>query len=934
MIYCQQQEKYATSFTISLNWAEKRRTVENVRENFSRWELQSRLPGKTDRKDRERWLPVWVHLEDTAQVMRYLCRYWLPDSARTATGLGENLEPFAVFLALIHDIGKFTACFLAMIAGNLPDEVREFLREQGFETNYANIPYQYKESATHSLNGAQILRTLGCPEGVCAIVAAHHGKPEGVGSDVKIENCPGTYFGRNGRDNEMTPFWRDTWQEWLQFALKETGFASPEELPATPQPTQMLLSGLLIMADWIASNTRWFPLLEADDNGETLDLAFRTQQAWAAIDLPGPWMPDTAAFSAQDFRARFGFAPNAVQRAVMETVRDAKHPGILILEAQMGVGKTEAALCAAEELAARDGCGGLFFGLPTQAPANGIFPRILSWSEQEAEDMRLSIKLAHGAAELNDEYQELLFHPEDNVEIHPFFEGRKQSLLANMVVGTVDQLLLMALKQKHLMLRHLGMAGKVVVVDECHAYDAYMNRYLDRALSWLGSYGVPVIILSATLPAKRRSELVDAYVGKVGTAPPDWRIQRGYPLLTWSDGKDIGQKTIPVDTPSREVTVTRIEDENLPGLLRQNLEQGGCAGVIVNTVRRAQALADRLRTELPDCRIVLFHANFLMPDRAEKERLLVKNLGKNSTPEQRDKLIVVGTQVLEQSLDIDFDLMATDLCPMDLLLQRMGRLHRHAWRTPQRPEPLRKAQCFVMGAGAEMEDGSKAVYGEWLLYRTAELLPERVSLPDDIPTLVQDTYEEPAQPLGEPAASYREKFENDRRMLEQQAETFRIEEPDMDDPDETIDGMLDVCLKGNEKRELAAVRCGDPSLEVLVMVLAEEGKIAFLPWQEGGRSLAADHVPCEEDCRAVARQKLRLPAAFSRPYCIGGVIRELEEQMRNLTPEWQQSRWLKGELILFLDAGLNARLAGYTLHYDRETGLIYTKEESDGKQGI
>lgn len=126
--------------------------------------------------------------------------------------------------------------------------------------------------------------------------------------------------------------------------------------------------------------------------------------------------------------------------------------------------------------------------------------------------------------------------PEERVMVHQWFQGSKQALLANFVIGTVDQLLMAALQQKHVMLRHLGLAGKVVVIDECHAYDAYMNCYLDRALNWLGEYRVPVILLSATLPAKRRTELVTAYLNRKTLPDAPWKTCRGYPLLTWTDG--------------------------------------------------------------------------------------------------------------------------------------------------------------------------------------------------------------------------------------------------------------------------------------------------------------------------------------------------------------------------------------------------------------
>lgn len=150
-------------------------------------------------------------------------------------------------------------------------------------------------------------------------------------------------------------------------------------------------------------------------------------------------------------------------------------------------------------------------------------------------------------------------------------------------------------------------------------------------------------------------------------------------------------------------------------------------------------MAARLRADLPEFEVVVFHAQFLMPDRAAKEEALMKRIGKHSTPEQRDKLIVVGTQVLEQSLDIDLDFLVTELCPMDLLLQRIGRLHRHEGRA--RPRPVAQARCAVLDTGTEeFDEGSKAVYGEWLLWRTRKFLPTAITLPHDIAPLVQDVY--------------------------------------------------------------------------------------------------------------------------------------------------------------------------------------------------
>ena len=555
-------------------------------------------------------------------------------------------------------------------------------------------------------------------------------------------------------------------------------------------------------------------------------------------------------------------------------------------------------------------------------------------------------------AELNEDYRQLFpgraateedadtkTDLENGVLVHRWFQGNRQALLADFVIGTVDQLLMAALKQKHLMLRQLGLAGKVVVVDECHAYDTYMNCYLDRALTWLGRYQVPVILLSATLPARRRAELVDAYLGGTATKG-DWQTSRGYPLLTWTDAGRVCQRTVPLSGTDRAVQVAPLAEEQLPALLREKMAQGGCAGVIVNTVRKAQALAAQLRQALPDHEVILFHAQFLMPDRAEKERELLRRLGKDSTRAERDRLIVVGTQVMEQSLDIDLDYLVTELCPMDLLLQRIGRLHRHANRA-NRPQPLQAAQCAVLDTGdGNFDAGSKAVYGVWLLWRTRQLLPPAVTLPRDIPRLVQDTYgwqENDVLPQDADSARWREEYLLAQGKQQQKAAAFLIQPPvehRLRPRRNVLDDWMSGEQKGTEAAARAAVRDGDPSVEVLVMVRYADGSIHFLPWQEGGRTVAADCQPCQEDSVAIARQRLRLPGYFSKRWTIDCVIEELEEQNRRFLAEWQQAPMLKGELVLLLDEKLTAHLSQTVLRYDRQDGLTWQKEEADEGSGI
>lgn len=896
------------------------------------------LAAKTDPEHAGYWLPLWMHSRDTAEVARRLAMNWLSDAARCAFDMDEErLAATAYFLGAVHDMGKATLLFQDTITRRLPQA-----RERLFRACAAAEPFAYPAASPHARAGEAILLAFDCPGGLASVVGAHHGKPqEDTNQELIRENislhCQNYY----GREDES--LWRAFWKDILDEALRGAGFASVADLPALNIPQELLLTGLLIMADWIASNPRFFPLLPEDDLGGGGQYPRRVSEGWAKVHLPAPWQTvSPLPMDGGAFLERFGFAANAVQQAVLETAAAMEEPGLLILEAQMGVGKTEAALAAAETFAARWGAGGLFFGLPTQATANGIFDRLSAWARTQSEDTAHAIRLAHGMAELNEAYQSLLpgraftqedAQPEEGVYVHPWFQGHKQALLADFVIGTVDQLLMAALRQRHLMLRHLGLAGKVVVIDEVHAYDAYMNTYLDRALAWLGQYRVPVILLSATLPARRRSELTAAYAGDSPSSPD----HAGYPLLTWTQGSSVRQRAVELPPEQRQIHIETAAEEALPHLLRQALAEGGCAGVIVNTVKKAQALAALLRAALPECHVVLFHAQFLMPDRAEKERFLLERLGKGSTAAQRDRLVVVGTQVLEQSLDIDFDFLATELCPMDLLLQRIGREHRHAGRA--RPAPLKRARCAVLIPEEGFDEGSRAVYGEWLLRRTKMLLPAVIRLPGDIPALVQDAYrwdEDDALPGTEESARALQAYRSARQDMQARAQTHVIARPKISryPRRNVLDNWMHEESAHFEAQARAAVRDGEPSVEVLVMMRRRDGTVCFLPWQERGASVPTDRPPSQQESRRIARQRLRLPGYFSRRWTIDAVIRELEDENRRCLAQWQRAPLICGELVLLLDENCSAALAGTRIVYDKEDGLTYGKEETGEGEGV
>lgn len=300
-----------------------------------------------------------------------------------------------------------------------------------------------------------------------------------------------------------------------------------------------------------------------------------------------------------------------------------------------------------------------------------------------------------------------------------------------------------------------------------------------------------------------------------------------------------------------------------------------------------------------------------------REQELLELVGKHSAPAQRDKLIVVGTQVIEQSLDLDFDVLFTDLCPMDLLLQRIGRLHRHG---RVRPERLCTPRCFVMEADSgELESGAEAIYGSWLLLRTKAFLPEHITLPEDIPVLVQNVYRNPDMTaLSEREIAAWEQYETEKQQSYSSNNKPLLTCPKNGKYFCTIHGILKYeNLNVSEISAQKSVRGGDASIEVLVLQRGEDGCLYRLDDPE--TPLYADHVPAEAECREIAKQRLRLASCFSRKWRVDDVIRELEQATLALA-EWQQSPWLRGEVFLLLDESGRATLNGTPLFYSRERG--------------
>ncbi|MGE5788594.1 MAG: CRISPR-associated helicase Cas3', partial [Myxococcales bacterium] len=429
-------------------------------------------------------------------------------------------------------------------------------------------------------------------------------------------------------------------------------------------------------------------------------------------------------------------------------------------QARMGSGKTEAALSLVSKWMDANVVDGMYAALPTMATANGLFERVTAFASQAFEGT-VHVRLAHGRARKHQPFQALFAVPRAGIRrtsgttssddtatvlCGRWLLSRKRSLLAQVGVGTVDQALLAALLSRHHFVGLSGLATHAVVVDEVHAYDAYMQTILVRLLEWMGALGTPVVLLSATLTRSTKDVLGAAYRRGLGLEPMSTsRASEAYPLITAIGRGPTRYLTLDEPPPFTDVTIEIVRTSDPLSSLVPRLVQAASAGARVawirNTVREAQDAYACLDGNQPN--VVLFHARYRARDRAIKESAVLNGFGKRGT---RTSGIVIATQVIEQSLDLDFDLLVTDIAPMDLLLQRAGRLHRHADRV--RPNGYILPRLIVVTPSEEESHklaygGAGYVYSSSTLWITQELLAERslVRLPADIRLLVEGTYD-------------------------------------------------------------------------------------------------------------------------------------------------------------------------------------------------
>ncbi|WP_460034971.1 CRISPR-associated helicase Cas3' [Methylothermus subterraneus] len=624
------------------------------------------------------------HCLDVAVVFERLLS--IPNLARLPP-LSESQKLRLAVLAFLHDFGKCNRGFQAKAnpsakdtAGHIMEGVALLLELQdrwppGWQSLITDIVgwFTNPEQA-----GQMLLASL-----------SHHGRPVSLNdyeaSDID-EVAKKWWAAGEGYD----PFAAlDALAAAAREAFPRAFAANVEPIDATPA-LQQRFAGLVMLADWIGSDTQFFPYHTPHGQARAEFARKAAHQALKAIGLIPP-EPRTA----RPFAQVFGFQPTPLQEALGHTLEPGEATRLLLIESDTGSGKTEAALAWFFRLYAEGRVDGLYFALPTRVAARELYERVRRAIEAAFEPdarPRPVLLAAPGyvkadgiavPAALTDPQGVLWDDSTQDLQRERLWsaERPKRFLAAPIAVGTIDQALLSVLQVKHSLLRSVCLDRHLLVVDEVHASDPYMREVLQVLLRAHLARGGWALLLSATLGETAAADFFERPAAKLDDA-----ILRPYPLISarataWPQPY-ARERRIEV-----ELAPNLTNDEALLPALIQALKGGARVLVICNTVTRANALfrvvEAALEAKHPHLLSALFsldgvrcphHGRFAREDRERLDAAVTAQLGKGSPAGAR---LLIGTQTLEQSLDIDADWLVTDLAPMDVLIQRLGRLHRH-----------------------------------------------------------------------------------------------------------------------------------------------------------------------------------------------------------------------------------------------------------------
>ncbi|MBF0555450.1 MAG: CRISPR-associated helicase Cas3' [Nitrospirae bacterium] len=782
----------------------------------------------------------------------------------------------------------------------------------------------------------------------------HHGEPPRLTGPNNQRLNASRYFSRD-EQTDAEAFLRDFWAVLIGNSDIDSDLPSPFQIYESIPKASWFMAGFAVLCDWIGSNSDWFPFYMQPMPITAYWQTRAVAQAEQAIRDAGIGLA-RARHSADSFSAMFPKIkePAPMQHHVIEClVSDS--PQLFIIEDVTGSGKTEAALLLAQRLMVNGQGHGIFIALPTMATSNAMFDRLVEEpSPSEVPVYRRLfddctnpfIILTHSARHLSKTFMPAVVEStsngdnnytdsEETTSAHCtdwLADNRKKALLADVGVGTLDQALLAILPSRFQSLRLFGLTGHILIVDEVHAYDSYMNKLLQTLLNFHAAMGGSAILLSATLPIHVRQELVNCFARGLGMAPNLPQVaSNAYPLATHLS-RDSGYTETPVAAFSQRRTSVAVkivpEANNVECLLVAEAAKGNCVCWIRNTVHDSLTAYASIRTKISANRIMLFHARFAMGDRLHIEAEVLKCFGKQSGKNERRGKILIATQVVEQSLDLDFDLLISDLAPMDLLIQRAGRLHRHLrdergnLLPPATEEDQREAPVFVIhGPLPEDNAGSdwfksafpKASFvypSHGCLWLTSRLLSKKgvLRMPDDARELIEAAFSEEAddlipEPLQARDLKAAAKWQADKSLAH--INMLKLEQGYEATPNQWLEDMI------------TPTRLGDK--DTTVRLARWDGK-KLTPWYVDG------DFPWDMSQVSIHRTKVYREAEYSDP----GLRAEIEQLKANLPDKGKWSVLVPLSSAadgIWRGEALNKNDGTVVLEYNPTIGVTFPKEE-------
>lgn len=630
----------------------------------------------------------------------------------------DILPQRAATLVAAHDVGKISPGFQV--------QCRNWLEQNGLLENEWRWSLAEKDHSKVTQYALQkYLGDHDLDQNWAIALGAHHGR----------------VHGRNIlHPNTVQDFNEEEYQNALIKELIQIFGELPTQKTKRPYYSDLwLLAGLTVVADWLASNENFF----SSKKGIPLDKSrCNAKKAlerinWFGGDVKHEQTPSQL----------FGFDANPLQKALLDA---SVYPGLFIVEGPMGCGKTEAALLSAYRLIDSGKNQGLYFGLPTQVTSNRIYLRVEDFLTKALSNAG-TLRLAHGASWMQPHQVQYvgpeLSDDQSSLDMRSWFASAKLALLARYGVGTVDQALQAMVAVNHFFVRRFGLAGKVVILDEVHSYDVYTGSLITALVKELLALKCSVIILSATLTQARRQELL-----RCAKPTNDIPASEDYPLITSVQERTVHSHPIPweeqktIYLTSKNFSAQEITDECIC-----RAEGGQNVLYIRNTVDEAQATYNHIKGNM--CKgafdLGVLHSHFPYFRREELESKWLERLGKNRKESVKGS-ILISTQVVEQSVDIDLDFIVSDLAPSDMLLQRMGRLWRHpshdSSRKAGKPE-------FWINLPQYAEDDtpdvlkqalgkSGKVYAPYVLLKSARVFQDRdqIVIPGQIREILEATY--------------------------------------------------------------------------------------------------------------------------------------------------------------------------------------------------